>query len=244
MILHTEIIGEGEPLVFLHTGLQTGMTDFNNQREYFKDSYKLILPDLRGHGKSEVNSITKEFFEVSAQDLEETLMHIGATSAHIVGCSLGGLVGLCFAKRFPHRVKSLTLSGIMAEKPENWLEQHRLEVESQRQMLENESVVSYFDGLHQSDWKQFLVFAQDEEWYPFEITKDLTGIQSPILYMVGEGNESECRSALLYQSMHENIHVAIIPFAAHLVHEEQAGIYTEVLREFLGKVDMPDKTII
>ena len=49
LILHTEIIGEGEPLVFLHTGLQTGMTDFNYQREYFKNKYKVILPDLRGH---------------------------------------------------------------------------------------------------------------------------------------------------------------------------------------------------
>ncbi|WP_404451516.1 hypothetical protein LG329_14425 [Virgibacillus necropolis] len=45
MILHTEIYGTGEPLVFLHTGLQTGTTDFEQQTEYFKQNYQVILPD-------------------------------------------------------------------------------------------------------------------------------------------------------------------------------------------------------
>ena len=71
MILHTEVLGDGEPLVFLHTGLQTGKTDFEYQRDYFRNSYKVILPDLRGHGKSITNDITN-FFEDSAIDLEET----------------------------------------------------------------------------------------------------------------------------------------------------------------------------
>ena len=237
MILHTEVIGEGEPIVFLHTGLQTGMTDFNYQREYFKNKYKVILPDLRGHGKSVTDSITKQFFEDSAKDLEETLIHLGVESAHIIGCSLGGLAGLCFAKRFPHRVKSLAVSGVMAEKPGNWLELHKADVEGQSSLLEDESAIKYFNGLHQSDWKQVILLGRDEDWYPFELTKDLNGIHSPILYMVGEENKHECRSALLYQSLHEDIHVAIIPFAGHLVHEDQAGIYTEVLEKFLGKVD-------
>ncbi|MFZ3589496.1 hypothetical protein ACOI1C_09480 [Bacillus sp. DJP31] len=35
MLLHTEIFGDGEPIIFLHTGLQTGLTDFEHQREIF-----------------------------------------------------------------------------------------------------------------------------------------------------------------------------------------------------------------
>ncbi|WP_240949729.1 hypothetical protein [Psychrobacillus sp. BL-248-WT-3] len=48
MILHTSIQGSGEPLLFLHTGLQTGNTDFQYQQNFFKDSYKVFAPDLRG----------------------------------------------------------------------------------------------------------------------------------------------------------------------------------------------------
>ncbi|WP_335872881.1 hypothetical protein [Bacillus sp. 2205SS5-2] len=33
MILHSERLGLGNPLVFFHTGLQTGLSDFIDQRE-------------------------------------------------------------------------------------------------------------------------------------------------------------------------------------------------------------------
>lgn len=121
MILHTEVFGDGEPIIFLHTGLQTGMTDFEFQREFFKDKYKVILPDLRGHGNSVVDDLSN-FFEDSAKDIAETLNHLGIESTYIVGCSLGALVGLFFTKRFPDKVKSLTISGVLSERPNNWLE--------------------------------------------------------------------------------------------------------------------------
>lgn len=236
MLLHTEVIGEGEPIVFLHTGLQTGLTDFDYQREYFKHNFKVILPDLRGHGKSFENDLSN-FFEDSAMDLEETLNKLSVKSTHLVGCSLGALVGLYFAKKFPHKVKSLTISGVLSTKPEKWIEMNKVEVEYQSQLLQNEDVVNHFDNLHKSDWKQFLYMAQDENWYPFQETKDLDGINSPVLYMVGEGNKDETKGAILYPLLKEDVHVSIIPFASHLVHSEQPEIYTKVLDTFIKKVE-------
>ena len=234
--LHTEVFGDGEPIVFLHTGLQTGLTDFEYQREYFKNNYKVILPDLRGHGKSFENNFSN-FLEDSAIDMEETLNKLGVKSAHIVGCSLGALVGLCFAKKLPHKVKSLTISGVLPEKPENWFETHKEDVKSQAQLLQNKDVVNYFDNLHMSDWRQFIYMGQDEEWYPFHETKDLDGINSPVLYMVGDGNKGETKGAILYPLLKENVHVSIIPFASHLVHSEQPEIYTKVLDVFIKKIE-------
>lgn len=52
MILHTELKGSGEALVFLHSGLQTAATDFLPQLNMFMNDYRIISPDLRGHGKS------------------------------------------------------------------------------------------------------------------------------------------------------------------------------------------------
>ena len=129
VLLHTEILGDGEPIVFLHSGLQTGLTDFEYQREFFKQNYKVILPDLRGHGKSVENNFSN-FLADSAMDLEETLTNLHVNAAHIVGCSLGALVGLSFAKKFPEKVKSLTISGVLAQKPDNWSEMHKEDVES------------------------------------------------------------------------------------------------------------------
>ncbi|WP_096185774.1 alpha/beta fold hydrolase [Evansella halocellulosilytica] len=236
MILHTEDFGEGQPIVFLHTGLQTGLTDFEYQREYFKDKYKIVLPDLRGHGNSVEDDFTN-FFEDSAKDIAETLSHLGIESTHIVGCSLGALVGLYFAKRFPSKVKSLTISGVLSKRPDNWIELQKEDVEHQSQLLKNNDALSYFENLHKSNWRQFLEMAKNENWYPFEETNDLDGIIAPILYMVGEGNKAEAKGTLFYPSIKDDVHVSIIPFASHLVHSEQPDIYTRILEKFLKKVD-------
>ena len=236
MILHTTVLGRGEALVFLHTGLQTGATDYLYQIDYFKDSYNIILPDLRGHGHSTTNNLSN-FFEESALDLAETLNHLKIDTAHIAGCSLGALVGLFFAKRYPEKVKSLTLSGILSERPSNWSELHKEDVKSQSELLQNDSAVEYFDNIHEADWRKSLALAKDENWYPFQETKDLDGIASPVLYMVGEGNSAETKGALSYPSMKEDIHVCIIPFASHLVHSDQPELYSKILEEFLTRVD-------
>lgn len=236
LILHTEVLGDGQPIVFLHTGLQTGLTDFEYQRNYFKDKYKIVLPDLRGHGNSVENDFTN-FFEDSAEDLAQTLSKLGLESTHIVGCSLGALVGLYFAKRFPKKVKSLTISGVLSERPDNWLELQKKDVEHQSQLLKNDDAVGYFENLHNSDWRQFLEMAKNENWYPFEETKDLNGIISPVLYMVGEGNKAEAKGTLFYPAIKDDVHVSIIPFAAHLVHSEQPEIYTRILERFITEVD-------
>ena len=59
-------------MVFLHSGLQTGDTDFEFQKEYFAKKYQLISPDLRGHGHSFSEDL-HNYFEDAALDLLETL---------------------------------------------------------------------------------------------------------------------------------------------------------------------------
>lgn len=236
MILYSESFGTGEPIVFLHSGLQTGLTDFEYQRDYFKDHYQVIVPDLRGHGNS-VSDDLGNFFEDSANDLAKTLESLDIENAHIVAASLGALVGLFFAKRFPAKVKSLTISGVTPDKPANWAQLHEQEAGNQQQVLQYEEVTVYFDQLHKGDWRKFFEMAKHEEWYPFEETKDLSAISSPILYIAGEGNPNETQGVLYYPDKHDHVHVSIIPFASHLVHTEQAELHAKTLELFLSHVD-------
>lgn len=234
MLLHTEVFGYGEPIVFLHTGLQTGMTDFEEQRDYFQSRFKVILPDLRGHGKSKSLELTN-YYEDSASDLKDTLDHLGVESAHIVGCSIGALVGLFFAKRFPGKLKTLTLSGMMAEKPDNWWEIHRNMVVQQSSLWENEQVVAYFDQLHGDGWRELINLSAEVDSYPFEETSDLGGLEMPTMFMVGEKNENEVKGAIIVPLSNKHIHVSVIPFAGHLVHSEQPEVYNQILNGFLRK---------
>ncbi|NLP50059.1 alpha/beta hydrolase [Bacillus sp. RO1] len=237
MLLHTEILGDGDPIVFIHTGLQTGMTDFEEQREYFRSLFKVILPDLRGHGKSSSSELSN-YYEDSAADLKDTLNHLGVESAHVVGCSIGALVGLFLAKRFPKKVKTLTLSGMMTEKPPNWSEIHKNMVEQQSKLLENEQVGAYFDQLHGEGWREFIHLAKQEDSYPFEETGDLDELKMPTLLMVGEENEDEAKGAVNVPRLNKKIHVSVIPFAGHLVHSDQPEVYNRILNGFLGKYSL------
>ncbi|TVT27793.1 alpha/beta fold hydrolase [Salinicoccus cyprini] len=233
MILHTEVSGSGESIVFLHTGLQTGSTELDIQRKYFKDDYQVILPDLRGHGQSVSNDVNN-YFNNSAEDLAETLESLDVESTHIVGCSLGALVGLIFAKKFPEKVKTLTLSGIIPEKPSDWVEMNKKDIEHTEKLLKDPETVVYFDSIHKGNWRELLQTTQESDWYPFNETADLSMLDLPVLYIVGEHNAHETAGVLIYPKMNKNVHSSIIPFAGHVVHLEQPEIYNKILENFLN----------
>lgn len=235
MILHTERFGSGKPILFLHSGLQTGETDFEHQRKYFTESYRVIAADLRGHGKSKSDDFTN-YLEDSVEDVIETIADLNLNSVHIIGSSLGALVGLLVAKKHPSYVKSLTISGVIPEKPANWAELLAEDVVKQCALLEDERIVAYFDELHESDWKKIIGMSQGGDWYPFEETNDLSTLSMPVLYIVGEEHDHERKGTIMYPQMNQNIHVSVIPFAGHNVHLEQPHIYTKIVVEFLKRV--------
>jgi pimeloyl-ACP methyl ester carboxylesterase len=233
MILHTTVLGSGEPILFLHTGLQTGLTDFIEQQKYFSNNYTLLLPDLRGHGESVCNEFER-YFENSANDIFETLNSLNICECHIIGCSLGAIIGLYVAKAYPHLVKSLTVSGILPIKPDNWDEINEKEVKLQQALLEDSNAVSYFNSLHnETSWRSLLDLTNDNSWYPFHVTGDVSDISSPVMIIVGEGNKNETQGAIYYQKVLPHAHIAVIPFASHLVHDQEPEIYSKILEKFL-----------
>jgi pimeloyl-ACP methyl ester carboxylesterase len=77
---------------------------------YFQDQYRLVLVDLRGHGKSG-SPETGYHIDDMARDVIGIMQHLGLERAYIVGSSLGAEVGLSLAANYPHRVISLVCDG-------------------------------------------------------------------------------------------------------------------------------------
>ena len=102
---------EGEVILFLHfSGANLMM--WQRVLPYFQDRYRLILVDLRGHGKSDVPE-DGYHMDVMAEDIIGVLDQLGIEKAHVVGSSLGAEVGLSLAAHHPERVMSLILDGAM-----------------------------------------------------------------------------------------------------------------------------------
>ncbi|MBN9653491.1 alpha/beta hydrolase [Halobacillus sp. GSS1] len=236
MILHTEVAGDGEPLVFLHTGLQTGETDFEKQREYFSSEYQVISPDLRGHGKSSSDDLD-DYFNQAADDLEETFRAKEIKSAHIVGSSFGALAALFLAKRYPGFVRTLTISGVTPLKPGNWKTMNEEESKFRMNLLNDEEACAYFDSLHGQGWQRFIHMGQDEDWYPFDEVHSIQALTMPVLYLIGEGLEHELKGVTFYKEQSEFMHAAVLPLASHLVHTEQPDLYNKTLEVFLSKYE-------
>lgn len=105
--LHYVEQGTGTPVVLGH-GLCMDHSMFEAQVEALSHRYRVIVPDWRGHGGSEARAEDYSM-EDQADDLAALLRHLGVTSAHIGGMSMGGMIGLRFALRYPEMTRSLLL---------------------------------------------------------------------------------------------------------------------------------------
>src|SRR5690242_2469739 len=97
--------GDGEPLLLLHGGMGCG----EDWRHVFADDpsgYHLIVPDLRGHGRS---AAPREAFTFRrcAMDLLALLDHLGLSRIKAIGLSLGAKTLLHVATLDPERVDAM-----------------------------------------------------------------------------------------------------------------------------------------
>lgn len=70
--------------------------------------YRLILPDLKGYGKSDFQ-FDKIYIEGQALDLALLLDELRIEKIHLIGLSMGGQIIVEFCRLFSHRVLSLVI---------------------------------------------------------------------------------------------------------------------------------------
>jgi 3-oxoadipate enol-lactonase len=102
-----EIRGNGLPVVLLHP-FPSDHEFWNPIAAALDSRYRLILPDLRGHGDSEIGE-GSALMQKHALDLARVLDAVGVGKAAFVGCSIGGYILFEFWRRFRARVTSLAL---------------------------------------------------------------------------------------------------------------------------------------
>ena len=104
-----------EPLVLLH-GFTGSIEQWAQVRPMLAaDGYRVIVYDLRGHGRTEAPADLDTYTMAAyADDLRDLLDALGIARAHVLGSSFGGMVALEFALRCPERLRSLILSDTSA----------------------------------------------------------------------------------------------------------------------------------
>jgi 3-oxoadipate enol-lactonase len=109
--------GKGPPVILVH-GIGARRQSWAGLLEYLKADYQCLSYDLRGHGDSP-NSDGSFGLDELVADLEALRAKLGIERAHVIGHSLGGMIGPAYARAFPQRVISLGLLSTAAFRTED-----------------------------------------------------------------------------------------------------------------------------
>ncbi|MGJ7033923.1 alpha/beta fold hydrolase [Niabella hirudinis] len=97
-IVHYTVEGMGRPVVLLH-GFGEDRTVWENQVDYLRHNYQVIVPDIPGSGQSELTG------DVSMEGIADVVKQIidaeDLESVVLIGHSMGGYATLAFAEKYP-----------------------------------------------------------------------------------------------------------------------------------------------
>lgn len=100
--------GEGPPLLLLH-GLGADHRDWREVVPQLAGQYRVIAPDLRGHGASPRRPGPYTPWQM-ARDIDALMEAEGIAASPVVGHSMGGAVAMSLALLAPERVSRLVIA--------------------------------------------------------------------------------------------------------------------------------------
>lgn len=99
--------GNGQTILFVH-GFPLSRAIWQPQVEALEKNFRVITPDLRGHGESSAPAGVYTM-DVFAADLQALIAERKCGPVVLVGHSMGGYISLAFYRKFPQSVRALVL---------------------------------------------------------------------------------------------------------------------------------------
>lgn len=248
-----EVHGEGEALVFVH-GLGSSSQDWEYQLPDFKDKFKVITYDVRGHGQSEK---VKPPYSVPlfARDLAELLDELDIEKAHIVGVSMGGWIAFQFGVDYPERAHSLTVINTWADMRLKTVEDYKnyfqravlFRLFSMRKIGETLSK-RLFIKPEQEELRQSFIESWAKNHKPsymaafqggvgWTIHDKLHELKMPVLVVAADEDYTPVSMKESYTRQLPNARLAIIEDSRHATLVEKPEEFNHVLMEFLKTVN-------
>ena len=126
--LHVREAGEGLPVVLLHAfPLSSAM--WLDQRNGLADTCRVITPDLRGFGGSQLG-FDEPSLDAMADDVASLLDRLDLPEVLLGGLSMGGYVAMAFLRRHLGRVSALLLADTKASADPQPAKDKRLRIAS------------------------------------------------------------------------------------------------------------------
>ena len=102
------VTGEGEPVVQIH-GAGFGHFNFDPATPELSKHFRVVDYDMRGYGQSD-RPLQDYDMEVWADDLAGLMDALGIDEAHVHGTSMGGMIAVVFAGKYPEHTTSVVIN--------------------------------------------------------------------------------------------------------------------------------------
>lgn len=102
--------GRGQAMVMLHGAWMSGEA-WDAQIEPFAEDYRVICPDLRGHGRTGATGRRRYSVDLFVDDLERLLDRLDVEDPIICGLSLGNIITQAYLDRHPDEPAAVVLGG-------------------------------------------------------------------------------------------------------------------------------------
>ena len=113
--IHYRVAGEGPPLVLVHGYTASGWSNWvaSGWVERLSPHHRLIIPDLRGHGRSQKPWRTEAYsVDAMASDVLAVMDKEGVQRAPVLGYSMGGMVTMHLLLDHQERFEAAIIGGM------------------------------------------------------------------------------------------------------------------------------------
>ncbi|MBE6050274.1 MAG: alpha/beta hydrolase [Clostridium sp.] len=213
--IYYEVYGTGETILFLH-GNGEDLTYFKPQIDYFKDKYKLVLIDSRGHGKSSFGNEGLTL-DLMCDDVFQVLDKLNLNNVNILGFSDGGNIALKMALKDQSKIKTLTLMGANL-KPGDIVDEEQILIKYEYRIEKEEKN------------KKILELMINEPNIDYN---DLEKIKVKTLVVAGEKDaiKEECTKRIANSI--ENSKLEILEGADHFLSSKMPEVFNNIYSKFL-----------
>jgi 3-oxoadipate enol-lactonase len=241
---------EGAPWITFSHSLACSVRMWDGQIAAFKDRYRILVYDTRGHGASAAPAGAYTL-ELLAEDLFELLKRLQIERTHFVGLSMGGMIGQIVALKERARFDRLVLADTgHTQTPETiaqWQERIRTAETQGMQPLVEPTLARWFTESFRKNKAETvrpigaLIAATPVAGYvgcchaisKLSTTARLKDIKGPLLAITGEQDGAAPGTRYIGEHV-PGAKLVVIAQAAHIANVEQPDAFNRALREFLS----------
>ncbi len=233
-----EVTGSGPPLVLLHGASISGRATYAGQTDALAESFRLYMPDARGHGSTRWDVADGFQADWLVDDLKAFVDALDLPTFHLMGFSMGAMTALGFAVGAPDRLRTLVVAGITpAREPRarvaaRLMDPDRILRDDPAWAADMTRTIDATQG--PGSWQRLLpAIAADIASQPLLTPAELRSITAPTLVIVGDRDPlSPVDQVRELSRQVRDGRLFVAPDTGHNVVGQRAALVTQALGDF------------